>query len=739
MIYFGSALHDMIYVAAAAVVCLLSSWAVFHSFVKDAPSFQRTVSIAVLAGLGVWSTHFVAILGLRPDFLIAYSIPETMGSMLLAIVVIGGGLALAAASRRLIPALLSGSCAGAGISAMHHLGMYGLSGCIVRFDTFAVTASTLASMGLSMAAVAVSRSSLRRKVPTATLLFVVAVVALHFGSIIGTSFEAGDAAPWVMSGLLLAACQFVTVLVLSSPVSLIIRQQIAYYKEAALSGQVAMATDEGVVTMDLDGRVTWANGAFLRMTGLDRKAILNLSSTRIVERLASLEDADAFQYAIRTGGKAAIDVRVDQDGQGQRWQRVRLIPKRTEHGDLTGFVSAHQDITAEKIAIERLKASEAEASRLAIVAEHTADAILIADADGRTSWVNASFERLSSYTLEEILGRKPGSILQCDETNPQTVRAISEALKAARPIRAEILNATKDGQTYWVELEISPVKRDGKPLRFIAVSRDVTERIEREEHLKKARLKAEAADEMKSEFLARMSHEIRTPMNGVTGLTEVLSTTDLNDDQAKYVAHIRECSAQLLRVVNDVLDFSSIAKGEVTLSNTAFDLQEIAEEALSAVSLAAKEKDLSLTLDIVGDQTGPLWGDKDRLRQVLLKLLSNAVKFTEAGSVTLRVSPAAVAALDLTDCRRLVFSVTDTGVGIPPEMQAQIFEPFRQVEESAIRSYEGTGLGLSIAKDIVTAMDGRLTLESETGKGSTFAFSLSFATRAEQAANTKAA
>lgn len=738
MLYFGSALHDMTYVAAAAVICLLSSWATFHAVIKDTPSAQRTISIVVLAGLGVWSTHFVAILGLRPDFRIAYSIPETMGSMLLAIIIIGGGIAMAAASKRLVPALLFGSCAGAGISAMHHLGMYGLSGCIVRFDTFGVIASTLASMGFSMFAVAVSRSSLRYKVLYASLLFVVGVITLHFGSIIGTSLRVATAAPWVMSGLLLTACQFAAVLVLFLPISKIIRQQIANSREAALSGQVAMATDEGIVTMDPAGRLTWANDAFLRMTGLARNGILDANSIEIVESLASLEDADTFRNAIETGGKAVIDVRVDRRGSEQTWQRVRLIPKRSENGALVGFVSAHQDITPEKAALERLKTSEAEASRLAIVAEHTADSILITDEVGRTTWANTSFERLTGFTLDEILGRRPGDVLHCKETNPTTVRAINEAIRTFSPIRTEILNTNKDGQTYWIELEVSPVKRDGKSPRFIAVSRNIGERIEREERLKEARRKAEAADQMKSEFLARMSHEIRTPMNGVTGLTEVLSTTELSADQAKYVAHIRECSAQLLRVVNDVLDFSSIAKGEVSLNYDTLDLRKVAEEALSVVKLAAKERDLTLNLDFDVSSSG-LQGDKNRLKQVLINLLSNAVKFTEAGSVTLRISAAADDLSDLQDGVRLKFSVTDTGVGIPSEMQDHVFEPFRQVEESATRSYEGTGLGLSIGKDIVTAMGGRLIVESEVGKGSTFSFSLTFETEDKQSSDARAA
>lgn len=737
MLYFGATMHDVTYVLASVIICLLSSWAVFYSIVRDAPGLRRMISVTVFAGLGVWSTHFVAVLGLRPDFLIEYSIPETLGSMLLAIIAIGGALAIATAAKRLIPALLAGSIAGIGISAMHHLGMYGLSGCIVRFDTFAVIATTLTAMAFSMLAIAVSRSFIRGRIFLASLLFGAGVATVHFGSIIATSFQVGDAAPWVMSGLLLAVCQFVAVLVLMSPAFRIVRQQVTYYRESAFSGQVAKATDEGIVTMDAKGSVTWANDAFLRMTGLDREEILNVDSIEVVTKLASLEDADTYQHAIRTGGKASIDVSINQGGGEQRWQRVRLIPKRAENGELAGFVSAHQDTTTEKIALERLRASEAEASRLAIVAEHATDAILITDAHGGTMWVNASFQRLSGYTLDEMLGRKPGEVLQCKDTDPATVRAIREALTDARPIRTEIMNANKDGDTYWTELEISPVKRDGEPLRFIAVSRNVSERIQREQYLKEARRKAEAADEMKSEFLARMSHEIRTPMNGVTGLTEVLSTTDLNDVQTKYVAHIRECSAQLLRVVNDVLDFSSIAKGEVSLSKAEFDLKEVADEALSVVSLAAKEKGLALTLDIDTIPSGAFWGDKDRLKQVLLNLLSNAVKFTNAGSVTLKITSEAKGASDPDECGRFVFSVTDTGVGIPPDMQEHVFEPFRQLEESATRSYEGTGLGLSIAKDIVTAMGGRMTLESEVGEGSTFAFSLSF--EAEQDATVRAA
>ncbi|MEO0360093.1 MAG: PAS domain S-box protein, partial [Pseudomonadota bacterium] len=669
MLTIGDAPHALGYVLAAATVCLFASWAAFGA-VRTAPADRRLGAarmaiVAASVGFGVWSTHFIAMLGLRPDFALGFSAPETFGSMALSLALVGGGLILATRARSRAGELTLGGASGLGVSAMHHVGMLGLSGCVVSFEPLATGAATIAAAAAGAAAMAVARAPLRFPATGAAAVFSLGVVSLHFGSIAGTGFAPGPVRPFEISSDALSVLQIVASLVILLPFGVFARRALAKAREARLAGEVALATGEGVVTMDRDGRLTWANKAFLKMHGVALSDALGVSGVSVVRRLADKTDAALFAEAVERGRAAHIELQaMSPSGRGV-WQEVRLIPRRREDRKLTGFVSAHRDITVEKTALEKLKRSEAEASRLALVAEHANDAILIADAEGRTTWVNPAFVRLTGYDLDSVAGRRPGELLQGPDTDREAAAALSRAVRERRPARTEILNYSRDGAPYWIELEISPVERQGEPLCFVAVSRDVTDRVRREERLVEARRQAEKADRMKSEFLARMSHEIRTPMNGVTGLAELLTTTELDETQRLFVGELRKSSDRLLRVVDDILDFSAIEEGRIALRPAEFDLRALAEETAALIAPEAAAKGLSFGFTVAKGVASRHVGDDGRLRQVLLNLLSNAVKFTETGRVELAVSR--LAALDLEGRRseRLSFEVSDTGVGIP--------------------------------------------------------------------------
>ena len=292
----------------------------------------------------------------------------------------------------------------------------------------------------------------------------------------------------------------------------------------------------------------------------------------------------------------------------------------------------------------------------------------------------------------------------------------------------------KTGEPYLVEFRIVPTEgvvrwrrsmarvkfEDGKPKRIIGASIDTTREHETIEA-------AQASSRAKSEFLANMSHEIRTPMNGVIGMTELVLETDLNEDQRECLTTVRASADSLLTIINDILDFSKIEAGRLELDPVPFNLRELIEEMLRSLAVSAHGKGLELACDVARDVPSHVVGDPVRIRQILTNLTGNAIKFTHQGEVVVEV-----AVLDHGDeDPQLRFTVRDTGVGIPKDKQAVIFDPFSQADGSTTRRFGGTGLGLTISARLVTAMNGSITVESEPGRGSAFHFTVRLATVAD--------
>ncbi|GIW97630.1 MAG: hypothetical protein KatS3mg111_0963 [Pirellulaceae bacterium] len=264
----------------------------------------------------------------------------------------------------------------------------------------------------------------------------------------------------------------------------------------------------------------------------------------------------------------------------------------------------------------------------------------------------------------------------------------------------------------------------GRIVGTFGISRDITDMVRAEQALREARDAADRANRAKSEFLANMSHEIRTPMNGIIGMAELLKHTHLQEDQRSFVDMIDQSAHSLLRIINDILDFSKIEAGKLELEKRPFDLRRCVSHAAKSLAVRAAEKSLELVLEIDPDVPMRLQGDPDRLRQVLVNLVGNAIKFTSAGEVAIRI--AVVHGPPASPIYTLQFSVRDTGIGIPPAKQQTIFDAFSQADVSTTRQYGGTGLGLSISWQLVAMMGGKMWLESEVGVGSTFYFTIPF-------------
>ncbi|MDC0658927.1 ATP-binding protein [Leisingera sp. SS27] len=367
-----------------------------------------------------------------------------------------------------------------------------------------------------------------------------------------------------------------------------------------------------------------------------------------------------------------------------------------------------------------LQEQRIEARRLALVAENANDSVMLMDRTGRITWVNDSFTRITGYTSEEALGQLPGDLLNSGETDPGTIKMLQDSIRYAQPVRVEIRNRCKDGRLVWIETSQVPMLNSaGKLETLIAVERDITAAKEHAQQLEEARAAAEEGARAKSDFLATMSHEIRTPMNGVIGMAQLLRDSGLSKEQALYADTILSSADMLLGLINDVLDFSKMEAEELTLSPVSFDPRACFETTIRLLQAQADAKGLELVLEIQEDLPAQLRGDDRRIRQILMNLAGNAVKFTKQGrvSVMLGGTPAAGG-------YELTFSVTDSGIGIAEDKLGDVFERFSQADAAISRRFGGTGLGLAISRRLAEAMGGSIAVSSELGRGSCFAVRL---------------
>jgi len=362
-----------------------------------------------------------------------------------------------------------------------------------------------------------------------------------------------------------------------------------------------------------------------------------------------------------------------------------------------------------------LRASQLAERKLGLVAARTDNIVVIARPDGAVDWVNDAFTRLLGRPLAEVAGRPAVDILA--SADPEAAFRLRSALDSGDPLSTDVSSRSASGRPYELSLDLQPVyAADGRLENFILLAADITQRVETERELRRAKIEADAASRAKSDFLASMSHEIRTPMNGVIGMTSLLLHTPLNPDQRDSVNTIRQSGETLLAIINDILDFSKIESGHLELETIPFDLTALVEETLDLFAPVASTRGLDLAYRV--DPTLPAWIETDptRLRQILANLVNNAVKFTPAGSVSIEITPA--------PDKTIEFRVRDTGIGIPPGRIGRLFKAFSQVDSSTTRKYGGTGLGLVICQRLTALMGGQIIVESAIGEGSVFRFAL---------------
>jgi len=416
--------------------------------------------------------------------------------------------------------------------------------------------------------------------------------------------------------------------------------------------------------------------------------------------------------------------RVEEDLRRAHTGLEERVQARTS--DLSDANTMLESEVAERVRAEEALRESGELVRL--VLDSIPEAVYGIDMQGNCTFCNPSCLRLLGYyEPTQVLGKNLHALIHHtrQDGTPYPVEEchIYEAFRRGHGthIDDEVL-WRGDGTSFPAEYWSHPMHRGGKVMGTVVTFVDVTERKQTEQVLRGAREAAEAASRAKSEFLANMSHEIRTPMNGVIGMTELALDTELTLEQRGYLNLVKSSAESLLVLLNDILDFSKIEAGRLDMEIIEFGLRDSLDDTMKTVSLRAHEKGLELACHILPDVPDALRGDPMRLRQIVINLVGNAIKFTSQGEVLIRVEKQQ----ETENETILHFAVTDTGVGILLEKQASIFEAFTQADNSTTRKYGGTGLGLSISSRLVEMMAGRMWLESELGRGSTFHFSARF-------------
>lgn len=497
-----------------------------------------------------------------------------------------------------------------------------------------------------------------------------------------------------------------------------------------LSNTLESITD-GFFTVDTDWRFTYVNRAAEVLLEVDRDALLGQVVWECFPGL--LGNVYENNYRRAMAGETAIRFEACYPS-WQRWFGVDCHPSED------GLSVYFRDVTATRNARQQLKLLEASMAQLN-------DMVIITESapSQRIVFVNDAFVRTTGYAREEVIGQSP-AILNGPATDAAEVERIWAACARAEPVQAELLTYKKDGQTYWVEIDSTPVAAFGDHItHFVAIERDISERRHSEQalremnarleervrqrtaELERARLLAEQANRAKSSFLATMSHEIRTPMNGVIGMIDVLGETPLESSQREMVKTVRDSAYALLAIVDDVLDFSKIEAGQFEVDQAPMDVAAVVESVCDGLRGLSESRGVALRMYTAPGLPCDMLGDAGRLRQVLMNLVGNAIKFSSDQSRPGAVSIRALHVADHAGDDTLELVVTDNGVGMDSGTLARLFSPFSQADCSTTRRFGGTGLGLSISQRLAAMMGGEITVSSAVDHGSTFTVRLPIA------------
>jgi PAS domain S-box-containing protein len=478
------------------------------------------------------------------------------------------------------------------------------------------------------------------------------------------------------------------------------------------------ASNFGLWEWDIASGQVYVDRTFSRFIGREHEEVWQFAA---LEKLVCDEDRAQFGVAVRAAlrGESTlfqVSYRVRHaDGRWVWLDTYGSVTARDREGRATRMTGTHANITDRK-QIERALSNTLRVMRTLL--ETLPLPVVMRDNERRVTLVNAAWEQMIGIARQDIIGKTLDSISDRPPTAGQR-ESDDEVFRTHRAQRFETVVHAHDGTPFDVIVAKTPLlTEDGAMTGIASVVTDISEQKRTAAVLERARQSAEAAVQAKSRFLANMSHELRTPLNGVVGMASLLENTALDAKQRRFVRTLRSSAEALITLINDVLDLSKAEAGKLQLSDAPFELRREIEQVVGLFSGRAHDKGIDIAAHIGRDVPAVVHGDAIRLRQVLANLVNNAVKFTESGAVLLAVT----VARESSDALVLEFSVTDTGLGIAPEVQERIFQAFEQADGSVTRKFGGTGLGLAISRQLVELMHGHITLHSEPGRGSRFSF-----------------
>ncbi len=476
-----------------------------------------------------------------------------------------------------------------------------------------------------------------------------------------------------------------------------------------------------IVRVDIDGKFTFVNEAFCRFVGRSRGELIG----GYLDSFIYYDDVDAPAKLLETLlSRRERVVTVERRMRARsyaawvRWENVAVFD---ETGQAVEIQSVGQDITERRRMDEALQESEKRLSFLFEEIPHIA--VHGYNAKHEAIFWNRASEQLFGHSKEEVLGKKMEDLLTLPDRHDEVAGALDAwARDGVKIPSGERMKRRADGREVAVYSSWLATRNRHGDWEMYVIDVDLSELKRANEELVKAKDFAERANRAKSEFLANISHEIRTPMNGVMGMTGLLLDSELNDGQQEYVQTIMESTQELIGIIDELLDISRIEAGEVRLMLEPFSLRKTVEKVILLFADRAGKKGVDLSMAVHPDVPEKMVGDAGRIRQILINLIGNALKFTRDGHIQVRMQ-----AEKTEEGWNLISDVKDTGIGIPPELQAQVFEKFTQVDTSSKRKHGGTGLGLAITRQLVELMGGTISVSSEPGKGSSFDFNLKLA------------
>ncbi|GAA3961625.1 PAS domain S-box protein [Mucilaginibacter dorajii] len=479
----------------------------------------------------------------------------------------------------------------------------------------------------------------------------------------------------------------------------------------------ARKSPSGIFIRDKEGRFLWMNEALEQIIGYSFADLEGKSlGTSLLGEDSDLSVFESAVQAVKENRPYEVEMKVYKQDGTPIWTLISNSPVFNEVGQVDRQIGVMVDIT------ERKK-SEAELTLLSLVASKATSGIVINNSAGEVEWVNSAFETITGYSINEVRGNHLGDVLKGALTDVSIIERARELSRKKQSFEVDLLIYRKDGQPLWISV-INSVILDahGTVDKYVEVIIDITAKKKTEIELIAAKEEALQLSRAKDMFISVMSHEIRTPLNAVIGMSHLLLEDDPPESQKENLGILRFSAENLLTLINDVLDFAKMETGNVELEKAPLNLRDLVHSINTSLQYKAAEKYIYISGHIDDAIPSVILGDKTRLSQIVLNLVSNAVKFTETGGVTVDLKVIQESDKDI----RVRFSITDTGIGIASDKIGLIFEQFKQAEADTTRKYGGTGLGLAISKRLIELHDSRINVDSVPGQGSTFWFTITF-------------